>query len=50
MIVHGMLVCSIFLISVCMFFSFSHIECYSDCSHMGRHFVEPLYYGVVYCV
>ena len=28
--------------------SFAHIECYSDCSHMGSHFVEPLCYGIIY--
>ena len=30
--------------------SFAHIECYSDCSRRGSHLVEPLCYGVVYCV
>ena len=29
---------------------FAHIECYSDCSRRGSHLVEPLFYGVVYCV
>ena len=29
---------------------FAHIECYSDCSRRGSHLVEPLCYGVVYCV
>ena len=45
MIVPGILVCSSFLISVCMFIvwkSFAHIECYSDCSRRGSHLVEPL--------
>ena len=36
MIVPGILVCSSFLISVCMYVycveSFAHIECYNDCS------------------
>ena len=53
MIVPRMLVCSSFLISVCMFIVcmfIAHIECYSDCSRMRRHFVEPLYHDVVYCV
>ena len=38
MIVPGILVCSSFLISVCMFYcveSFAHIECYNDCSRRG---------------
>ena len=26
------------------------IECYSDCSRMGSHLVEPLCYGVVDCM
>ena len=30
--------------------SFAHIELYSDCSRRGSHLVEPLCYGVVYCV
>ena len=30
--------------------SFSHIECYSDCSRRGSHLVEPLCYGVLLCV
>ena len=30
--------------------SFAHIECYSDCLCRGSHLVEPLCYGVVYCV
>ena len=30
--------------------SFAHIECYSDCSRRGSHLVEPLFYGIVYCV
>ena len=53
MIVPGILVCSSFLISVCMFIvleCFSHIECYSDCSRRGSHLVEPLCYGAVKCV
>ena len=51
-IVPGMLVCSSFLISVYVYCveSFAHIECYSDCSERGSHLVEPLCYGVVYCV
>ena len=50
MIVHGMVVCSRFLISVCMFIvskSFAHIECYSDCWDRGSHLVEPICNGVV---
>ena len=27
--------------------SFAHIECYSDCSRMGSHLVEPFCYSVV---
>ena len=27
--------------------SFAHIDCYSDCSRMGDHLVEPLCYGVI---
>ena len=27
-----------------------HIECCSDCTRRGSHLVEPLCYGVVYCV
>ena len=55
MIVPGILVCSCFLIGVCMFsvskaLLFAHIECYSDCSRRGYHLVETLFYGVVYCV
>ena len=54
MIVPAMLVCSSFLIDKCVYVycveSFAHIECYSDCSRMGSHLVEPLCYGVVYCV
>ena len=30
--------------------SFAHFECYSDCSRMGSHLVDPICYGVVYCV
>ena len=30
--------------------SFAHIECYSDFFTRGNYLVEPLYYGVVYCV
>ena len=30
--------------------SFVHIRYYSDCSRRGSHLVEPLCYGVVYCV
>ena len=29
---------------------FAHIVCDSDCSRRGSHLVEPLCYGVVYCV
>ena len=54
MIVPGMFVCSSFLISVCMYVycveSFTHIECYSDCSHRGSHLVESLRYGVFFSV
>ena len=30
--------------------SFAHIGCYSDCSRRGSDLVEPLCFGVVYCV
>ena len=40
MIVPGILVCSSFLCVYCIE-NFSHIECYSDCSLRGSHFVEP---------
>ena len=38
-IVPGMLVCSSFLISVCM--CFAHIECYCDCSRRGAIWLNP---------
>ena len=40
----GIMVCSSFLISVCMFFvskALLIIEYYSDCSRRGSHLVEP---------
>ena len=40
LIVPGMLVCSSFLICVCMFIVLkAHIECYSDCSRRARPLV-----------
>ena len=44
--------CCSFLISVYVYCveRFAHIECYSDCSRRGSQLVEPLCYGVVYCV
>ena len=50
--VPGMLVCSSFLISGCMFVycveRFANIECYSDCSRRGVHLVEHIFYCVIY--
>ena len=43
----GILVCSNFLISVCMFIA--HIECYSDCSHRRGHSVDPFAHCRVMC-
>ena len=43
-------VCSSFLISVCMFIVSKALLISSDCSRMGSQFVGPLCYGVVYCV
>ena len=49
MIVPGMLICSSFLISLCMFIvSKALLMCTaSDCSRRGSHLVEPLCYGVI---
>ena len=51
MIVPGILVCSSFLISVCMFIVSKALlissACYSNCSRRGSRLVEPLCYGVV---
>ena len=53
MIVPGMLVCSRFVISVCMFIV-SKALLISSATLIVRvgesHLVEPLCYGVVYCV
>ena len=52
MIVPGMLVCSSFLISLCMFNVSKALLISSatmDCSRSGNYLVEPLCYGVVYC-
>ena len=42
--------CKYYYYFVYCFESFAHIECYSDSSCRGRHLVEPLCFGVVYCV
>ena len=49
MIVPGILVCSSFLISVCMFVSkiLAHIECYSDYSRRGAIWLNP--FATVLC-
>ena len=41
---------SSFVISMCICvecLKLAHIACYSVCSHMGCHLVEPLCYGVI---
>ena len=48
MIVTEILVCSSFLINVCIFIVSKALL--SDCSRRGSHLVEPLCYGIVYCV
>ena len=52
MVLPGIMVYSSFMISVYVYCveSFGHIECYSDCSRRESHLVEPICYGVVYCV
>ena len=53
MIVPGMLVCSSLLISVCVFIVSKAlvISCATVIVRAwGSHLVEPLFYGVVYCV
>ena len=52
-IVYGMLVCSSFLISVCMFIVSKALLISSAIVIVrvgGVYLVEPLCYGVVYCV
>ena len=52
MIVSGMLVCSSFLISVCMFIVSKALLISSATVNVrrGSHLVDPFCYGVVYCV
>ena len=53
MIVPGMLVCSSFLITVCIFIVSKDLLMSSATVIVpagGGHLVEPLCYGVVYCV
>ena len=54
MIVPGMLVCSSFLISVCMFIVSKSLLISSATVIVhaggGGNLVEPLCYGIVYCV
>ena len=53
MIVPGILVCSSFLMSVCMFIVSKALPISSATVIVragGGHLVEPLCYGVVYCV
>ena len=45
----GILVCSRFLISVCMFIVSNNLLISSDCSRRGSRVVEPLSYGCNMC-